>query len=99
MTLEKTPQGPEKSITLTPSEIKIATEMRPLAGGVSLYFAAANPFTSDVFESLAPRRARSEGKVVRAVPIVAAAVRNLRLFMVLFLVDGIFGDMFDLVYD
>ena len=52
-----------------------------------------------MFESLAPRRGRFDGKVVRAVPMVAAAVRNCRLFMVLFLVDGIFGDMFDLVYD
>ena len=69
--------------------------MLPLAGGVSLDFAAANPFTSDVFDSLAPRRGRSDGKVVRAVPMVAAAVRNRRLFMVLFSVDGMFGDMFD----
>ena len=69
--------------------------MLPLAGGVSLYFAAANPFTSDVFESLAPRRGRFDGKAVRAVPMVAAAVRNRRLFIVLFLVDEVFGDMFD----
>ena len=69
--------------------------MLPLAGGVSLYFAAANPFTSELFESFAPRRGRFDGKVVRAVPMVAAAVRNRRLFMVLFSADGIFGDMFD----
>ena len=67
--------------------------MLPLDGGVSLYFPAANPFTSGVFDSLAPRRERFDGRVVRAVPMVAAAVRNRRLFMVLFLVDGTFADM------
>ena len=79
--------------------MRIATGMLPLTGGVSLDLAAAKPFTSEVLDSLAPRIGRFDGKVVRAVPMVAAAVRNLRLFMVLFLVDGIFGDMFDLVYD
>ena len=83
-TLSKTPHGPEKSITFRPFEMSMATGMLPLAGGVNLDFAVDNPFTSDVFGSLAPRRARFDGTVVRAVPRVAAAVRNRRLFIVLF---------------
>ena len=61
-----------------------------MAGGVSLYFPGASPFASGVFESLAPRRARPDGKVVRAVQSVAAAVKNLRRFIVWFLVDMAF---------
>src|SRR3954447_16619225 len=83
MTLENTPHGPEKSITLTPSEMTSATRIGRSAGGVSLYFSAANPLTSEVFDSLGAEMARGAGKAAAA-PRVAAAVRNLRLFIVCF---------------
>ena len=70
--------------------------MLPVAGGVSLFFGVVDPFASVVFSSLAPRRAVPDRKVVRAVPRVAAAVRNRRLFIVLVLVDGILIGVFRL---
>src|SRR4051794_30255522 len=47
-TLSKTPQGPQRSITLTLSETTMATLIVPFAGDVSLALAVGIPFTPSI---------------------------------------------------
>src|SRR5215212_3204846 len=86
MTLSKTPQGPERSITLTCSETSRATVIGPFAGGVSFFAvdceAAAFLLSLGVAPSSAAVPARAPIPVVNA----AVVVRNRRRFIIMFLI-------------
>src|SRR3954470_14183259 len=77
-TFSKTPHGPERSITFTPSEMTIATLIAPFAGGVSFGLVVGMPFTCIVFGSPGALSAFAAGKDASAVAVV---LRNRLLFM------------------
>src|ERR1700730_8055034 len=74
MTFPKTSQGPQKSMTTAPSEIRKATGTIPSAGGLSLLGALAAVPTAldDLEDSASAWEANENGKGIAAIKLSAA---------------------------